>query len=332
VASADVPTPRPGSCLVRNEPISDEEATFVNNHQLMALSVQPEHNDQPPHFYKMGVLFDKLVIDQSSGYSIYFIATSKGDVYKIVWLPTLRKTKLLAVYKPFDSPTKVWSMEKQEKANSLYLGTDSKVVQLSMSVCSSYTSCNLCAQDPHCAWDPNVSSCVNYIANRVLHREVETPSPDFCSQIGACYKNSQEMQVRVPGSSVAFTCESKCSAENGIQWYRDSTPIDFQQTLPNGKPKYMLTIDNGLIIWNVTTVDRGEYDCRSGHFQFAEYHLTLPGCGADKECYWETEFRNWCNEFDKYQQEFNNWVCVKDQCFNNEDKCLPGAQQTCSKP
>ncbi len=31
----------------------------------------------------------------------------------------------------------------------------------------------------------------------------------------------------------------------------------------------------------------------------------------DEKCYWEQEFKHWCDEFDKYQKEFNNWVCVK---------------------
>ena len=41
------------------------------------------------------------------------------------------------------------------------------------------------------------------------------------------------------------------------------------------------------------------------------------GCAHDDEkCYWETEFNQWCDEFDKYQKQFNNWVCVKvNLCF-----------------
>ena len=29
---------------------------------------------------------------------------------------------------------------------------------------------------------------------------------------------------------------------------------------------------------------------------------------------WQEEFRNWCNEFDRYRKEFNNWLCVKVSC------------------
>ena len=36
----------------------------------------------------------------------------EGEIYKVIWLPTQRRAKILAIYKPFSTPTKVWSMVK----------------------------------------------------------------------------------------------------------------------------------------------------------------------------------------------------------------------------
>ena len=34
----------------------------------------------------------------------------EGEIYKIVWLPTQQRARVLAIYQPFRVPTKVWSM------------------------------------------------------------------------------------------------------------------------------------------------------------------------------------------------------------------------------
>ena len=57
--------------------MTDDEFTFVNNHQLMENPVQQDLVNNLPYFYKIGVMFEKFVIDTSMYYTVYFIATSK---------------------------------------------------------------------------------------------------------------------------------------------------------------------------------------------------------------------------------------------------------------
>ena len=64
-------------CIQGSQQMTDEEFMFVNNHQLMDTHVQHELVNNLPHFYKMGVVYEKFVIDTSTYYTVYFIATSK---------------------------------------------------------------------------------------------------------------------------------------------------------------------------------------------------------------------------------------------------------------
>ena len=65
--------------------MEDNEFTFINNHQLMAKHVEPELVNNLPHFYKMGVVFEKFVIDTSM-YTVYFIATSTYNTNLCSWV------------------------------------------------------------------------------------------------------------------------------------------------------------------------------------------------------------------------------------------------------
>ena len=67
--------------------MTDDEFTFVNNHQLMENHVQQDLVNNLPYFYKMGVMFEKFVIDTSMYYTVYFIATSEYS-YLAHWLCT----------------------------------------------------------------------------------------------------------------------------------------------------------------------------------------------------------------------------------------------------
>ena len=64
-------------CIQNSQEMTDDEFTFVNNHQLMSKHVQQELVNNLPYFYKMGVMFEKFVIDTSMYYTVYFISTSK---------------------------------------------------------------------------------------------------------------------------------------------------------------------------------------------------------------------------------------------------------------
>lgn len=81
--------PRPGTCADDTQALSDSFVTFIRSHPLMDSAV-PSDNGRPS-FYRRDVMFTKIVVDiievDGVRYTVYFVGTSTGHVYKIVeWL------------------------------------------------------------------------------------------------------------------------------------------------------------------------------------------------------------------------------------------------------
>ena len=68
----------------------------------------------------------------------------------------------------------------------------------------------------------------------------------------------------------------------------------------------------GVLSSFVTGIQHCIFSVEFDHVVENTFFFHFVGCAHDDEkCYWETEFNQWCDEFDKYQKQFNNWVCVK---------------------
>ena len=52
------------------------------------------------------------------------------------------------------------------QSQTLFLGTDLSVAQLSVVTCDAYLKVDLCIYDPYCGWDAKVGQCVHAVKGR----------------------------------------------------------------------------------------------------------------------------------------------------------------------
>uniref|UniRef100_A0A6G1SMH5 Semaphorin-2A n=2 Tax=Aceria tosichella TaxID=561515 RepID=A0A6G1SMH5_9ACAR len=81
--------PRPGTCVDDTQALSDNLVTFIRGHPLMDSAVANDNNR--PVFYRRDIMFTKIVVDvieiDGVRYTVYFVGTNTGHVYKIVEWP-----------------------------------------------------------------------------------------------------------------------------------------------------------------------------------------------------------------------------------------------------
>lgn len=78
--------PRPGTCVDDTQALSDNLVTFIRGHPLMDSAVANDNNR--PVFFRRDIMFTKIVVDtveiDGLRYTVYFVGTNTGHVYKIV--------------------------------------------------------------------------------------------------------------------------------------------------------------------------------------------------------------------------------------------------------
>lgn len=60
------------------------------------------------------------------------------------------------------------------QGQTLFLGTDQSVAQMSVVTCDAYRKVDLCIYDPYCGWDVNTNECVHAIKTHRWDRESNT--------------------------------------------------------------------------------------------------------------------------------------------------------------
>ena len=61
--------------------------------------------------------------------------------------------------------------------------------------------------------------------------------------------------VKLKGDPVHLQCDSHCEVEGSVRWTFQSEVVAVDKT------KYFLTQENGLLLLNSTTADKGQYRC-----------------------------------------------------------------------
>lgn len=112
----------------------------------------------------MGARF-RLKIDLlEQEYTVFYVGTNNGRIFKIVQYYRNResKSKLLDVFEVAPNEA-IQMMEISQTQKSLYIGTDHRVKQIDLAMCSRrYDNCFRCVKDPYCGWDKESSACKPY--------------------------------------------------------------------------------------------------------------------------------------------------------------------------
>lgn len=190
--------PKPGTCVDDTQALSDHVVNFIRGHPLMDSAVANDNGR--PVFYRRDVMFTKVAIDvleiDEIRYTIYFVGTNTGHIYKIVeWNPQqptshsadggyqssnfdqqqqsggnlhatgqqqAAQSSLVEVIEA-TVPEPVRALEISARHKSLYVASDSQIKQINLLNCHRrHDSCVQCIRDPYCAWDQQRLECRHY--------------------------------------------------------------------------------------------------------------------------------------------------------------------------
>ncbi|GCB73636.1 semaphorin-4E [Scyliorhinus torazame] len=266
--SGTVPSPRPGACInsdIRKNgfktslDLPDRTLQFVKDHPLMDDIVTPINNQ--PKLIKEATKYTQIVVDRvvainRKEYDVIFLGTDSGYLHKALSLKT--EMFIIEQVQMFISAEPVQNLQLSSRRGQLYVGSPSQVLQVPVAVCTRYLGCWDCvlARDPYCAWDKTTSQCVE-ISNKnteVLNliQNIENGDPSACPS----YENFKtEIQMIVPGNNLVLDCSSISNLAN-MQWLLN------KRVVPATNSRYIYFSD-GLLIFNVSVADEGQYDCQS---------------------------------------------------------------------
>ncbi|XP_078412189.1 semaphorin-4E-like [Cetorhinus maximus] len=266
--SGTVPSPRPGSCINSNIrrngfktslELPDRTLQFVKDHPLMDDVVTPINNQ--PKLIKEGTKYIQIAVDRvvaanQKEYDVIFLGTDGGYLHKALSLKT--GMFIIEQVQMFIPAEPVQNLQLSSQRGQLYVGSPSQVVQVPVAVCTRYINCWDCvlARDPYCAWDKTTSQCVD-ISNKNtdllnLVQNIENGDPSACPS----YENFKtKFQMIIPGNNLVLDCTSASNLAH-MQWLLN------RRVIPAAGSKY-LYFSNGLLIFNVSVTDVGQYDCQS---------------------------------------------------------------------
>ncbi|OUC49478.1 putative sema domain protein, partial [Trichinella nativa] len=299
--STETPTPRPGQCVRDSKTLSDTTLHFVKTHTLMDRAVSHQNNKfrspEGPLFYRKDVILQKLVVDivvgEDSSYPVIYAASNNGKLFKIVsWhdAHSYVQANVVAVYKlRHEEPVHAMQIL---PGQYLYIAQDVEVSQIELPQCHLYKSCILCAQDPYCAWHSIRQQCHRY---RTSYRDewIKISSADPLKP--SCVEATRRFtRLLYPGDSISLTCHQKIP--NSAEERLDAIWMFNNRTLDLSDSKFLLTVENGLVIVNacMNVFNRKtswSQNCQKPH-SIQEFNAV---------------YREWCREFQEYKLTMSRW-------------------------
>lgn len=266
--SGTVPVPRPGACInndIRKSGIKtsldlpDKTLQFVRDHPLMDDLVTPINNR--PKLIKQGVKYTQIAVDRVIAanleeYDVIFLGTDSGYLHKALSLE--KDMFIIEEVQLFLSAEPVQNLQLSSKRGHLYVGSPSLVVQVPVAICTKHITCWDCvlSRDPYCGWDKTTSQCIHISEIKFdiqnLVQNIENGDPSKCPS-HEIYK--AEKQIIIPGNNMVLNCYPTSNLAQ-MQW------LHKKREIPITDPRY-LHFSDGLLIFNVSTENEGQYDCLS---------------------------------------------------------------------
>jgi len=323
VQSANVPKPRPGTCVQDTRQLPDTVLNFIRKHPMMNRNIP--HDAAGPAFYQRDVTFTKIVVDnevtishfggKSQDYTIYFAGTDDGRIFKISrWRnPNGKYESNLLDIIDATSPEPIRAMVISRELKTLFVSSDSVIKQIPIQkICSkSYSNCVECVKDPHCGWNRETGECSAY--SQYLIQDPKNEIEGICE----ASMNRKKIQANF-GSAVHLECPLG-NKNSQVEWYHYNVDGRRKHVLPQ-EGKFVLTQDQGLVIIGLAEKDAGQYDCRVNHETINSYRIIvdLQRCSSpEKSGDYQKAYTEWCNEFQKYRSALQTWEEKQTSCLNS---------------
>lgn len=267
------PTPRPGACINNQNRLQninsslhlpDKTLQFVKDHPLLEDPVLPIGNG--PRLITKDVNFTQIAVERvqaldNNVYDIIFTGTDKGVLHKSVVyegeVHTVEEIQMLQNSEPIQN-----LLLSSKGKRSIYVGSNSGVVQSPTAFCEKYLSCEDCvlARDPYCAWDPDAAACVNIFhspahAHRNLIQSLNGDADKCPSAPALSVEDYQSVTVQ-PWSSAELPCAVRSNLAHTLWMVNGSALTEASRT-------FHLLGDTGLLIYSVAPGDQGFYECWS---------------------------------------------------------------------
>ncbi|XP_038866261.1 semaphorin-4G-like isoform X2 [Salvelinus namaycush] len=211
-----VPVPRPGSCITdmhRSQGINssrdlpDNVLAFARQHPLMSTQVHPI--GVHPLLFKRSVNYVKMAVHRVAAldghvYTVLFLGTDEGWLHRAVEIGG--QMHIIEELQLFVNPQPIDNMVISQAQGSIYVGSNSAVLQVPLSSCQRYTSCFDCvfARDPFCGWDGALCVKISSRTNRSnLTQDIQGGKRGCDNSTGAVYRRRTVMS----GDDVLLHCD-----------------------------------------------------------------------------------------------------------------------------
>ncbi|KAH0623803.1 hypothetical protein JD844_006931 [Phrynosoma platyrhinos] len=257
--NGEVPEPRPGaSGYNSSQDLPNNVLDFIKLHPLMYEEVKPANG--APLLVKKNVIYTQVAVDRVQAldgkvYDILFLGTGNGWIHKAVVLGST--VHIIEEIQAFRVPQPVENLIISKQQQSVYIGTQSGVMQLPMSTCRRYISCFDCilARDPYCGWDGEKCQELAETLDRsrliqdVLHGNMG------CLNDSAQATPVQKNRTVLRGDDVLLPCEQTSNLARAT-WLVNGT----EALVEDGQGHFRLGVD-GLLVTDMQLEYSGEYQC-----------------------------------------------------------------------
>ncbi|KAM4574887.1 semaphorin-4E [Fundulus diaphanus] len=285
--TGEVPVPRPGACINnvarkigmnRSLDLPDKTLQFIRDRPLMDEAVPPLTGG--PLLLKTGPLLTRIVVDSvlaldGETYNVMFIGTENGYVQKAVNFDG--EMFIIEQIQLYENPVAIKTLSLSSSKGQLYAGSESGAIQMPVSNCSRYQSCEDCilSRDPYCAWDSSSEHCSSVYSLPADRKTAvqslkdgdvsQCPSPDPVAAVDVAL---------VPGNNIQLTCRPHSNLAQ-VHWR-------FSGLILQANNKYYI-YSGGLLVLNTSASDAGLYLCdsveqinsRTYNRTVAVYHLQV---------------------------------------------------------